>query len=188
MKKPLLEKYDLKKLLPLFLFAFSFISCAFNDNSSDNFTVIDCPAEIAARAFRFSELYKDSETVYGLGGQSPVRSAISIDCSGLVIMCYKYAMVDTRYSLLVSDMTAAYMYKNASSSVTLDKMRQGDLIFMGEANSSAVSHISIFDCVENGNIYFIDSTEKGDINGVARRYYAVDDSRFKAFGIMKIQY
>ena len=66
-------------LLLAFLFAL-FSSCTFNDNSSDNFTVIDCPAEIAARAFRFSELYKDSETVYGLGGQSPVRSAISIDC------------------------------------------------------------------------------------------------------------
>ena len=178
----------MRKILPLFLLVFTFISCTLNNNDSDNFTVIDCPTDIAARAFRFAELYKDSDTEYGLGGQSPVRSAISIDCSGLVIMCYKYAMVDTKYSLLVSDMTAAYMYKNASSPVTLDKMRQGDLIFMGEADSSVVSHIAIFDCVENGNIYFIDSTEKGDINGVTRRCYAVDNSRFKAFGIMKIQY
>ena len=89
----------------LLCFSILFVSCNFN-NDSDDTTEIDCPAEIASRAFRFAELYKDSDTVYELGGQAPVRSAIAIDCSGLVVMCYKYAMVDTKYSLLVSDMTA----------------------------------------------------------------------------------
>ena len=171
----------------LFCFSILFVSCNFN-NDSDDTTEIDCPAEIASRAFRFAELYKDSGTVYELGGQAPVRSAIAIDCSGLVVMCYKYAMVDTKYSLLVSDMTAAYMCESASSHVALEQMRQGDLIFMGEADSSNVSHIALFDRLENGNVYFIDSTEKNDISGVTCRYYAASDSRFKSFGVMKIQY
>lgn len=176
----------MKKLLPLFLLFFIFASCNFND--SENATVIDCPAEIAGRAFSFAELYKDSKTVYEWGGQSPVRSAIAIDCSGLVVMCYKYALVDTKYSLLVSDMTAAYMHQNASALIPLEKMRKGDLIFMGEEDSSEITHIALFDCTENGEIYFIDSTEKENVSGVSRRNYAVNDKHFKAFGIMKIQF
>lgn len=176
----------MKKSLPLFLLFLAFISCDFGD--SESAVVVDCPAEIAARAFRFAELYKDSDTIYSLGGQSPVRSAIAIDCSGLVVMCYKYAMVDTKYSLLVSDMTAAYMYENAALLVPLEEMRQGDLIFMGGADSSSVSHIALFDCVENDCVYFIDATEKDDISGVTRRFYDVGDARFKAFGVMRVQY
>lgn len=189
----------MKKLLPVFISIAFFASCTFYDDSDSKITatlenisysktIIDCPSDIAARAFRFAELYKDSDTVYEWGGQDPVRSAIAIDCSGLVIMCYKYAMVDTKYSLLLSDMTADSMYESAASIIPLDKMRQGDLIFMGEADSSKVTHIALFDCVENECVYFIDATEKDDISGVTRRFYQSDDMRFKAFGVMKVQY
>lgn len=163
------------------------ISCNVDSDFEDK-NIVECPKEIANRAFSFAELYKDSDTIYSWGGQSPVRSAIAIDCSGLVIMCYKYALVDTKYSLLVSDMTAKYMHQNASSLIPLEKMRKGDLIFMGEEDSSEITHIALFDCVENGNIYFIDSTEKENVSGVSRRNYAVNDKHFKAFGIMKIQF
>ena len=176
-------------VLCTFLFSL-FVSCNLDDDS-DLKIVVDCPMEIAARAFRFAELYEDSDTIYELGGQSPVRS-IAIDCSGLVIMCYKYAMVDTKYSLLLPDMSANYMYENVASIVPLEKMRKGDLIFMGEADSPKVTHIALFDCKEDGNVYFIDSTEKEEenkkINGVSRRFYKSDDKRFKAFGVMKLQY
>lgn len=174
----------------LWFFLFSLFASCNLDDDSDLKTVVDCPAEIAARAFRFAELYEDSDTVYEWGGQSPLRSAIAIDCSGLVIMCYKYAMVDTKYSLLLSDMSANYMYENAASIVPLEKMRKGDLIFMGEADSSKVTHIALFDCKKDDNIYFIDSTEKeeNNINGVTRRFYESDDDRFKAFGVIKLQY
>ena len=173
-------------VLCAFLFSL-FASCNLDDNS-DLKIVVDCPAEIAARAFRFAELYEDSETIYEWGGQSPLRS-IAIDCSGLVIMCYKYAMVDTKYSLLLPDMSANYMYENAASIVPLEKMRQGDLIFMGEEGSENVTHIALFDCKDgNGNVYFIDSTEKENISGVSRRFYESNDKRFKSFGVMKLQY
>lgn len=164
-----------------------FSSCTVFEDSNAT-TIIDCPAKIAERAFRFAELYKDSDTVYELGGQSPVRSVIAIDCSGLVVMCYKYAMVDTSYSLLLSDMSADYMYKNTASIVPLEKMRRGDLIFMGESDSSEVTHIALFDYIENGCVYFIDATEKEDMSGVTHRFYEIGDARFKAFGIMRIQY
>lgn len=175
---------------------FSFVLCAFLfslfascnlDDDSDLKIVVDCPAEIAERAFRFAELYKDSETIYEWGGQSPLRS-IAIDCSGLVIMCYKYAMVDTKYSLLLSDMSANYMYENAASIIPLKKMRRGDLIFMGEEDSPKVTHIALFDCEKDGNVYFIDSTEKENISGVSRRFYKSGDKRFKAFGVMRVEY
>lgn len=176
----------MKKLLP-FLFLLELLaSCTFNDDS-DSKTVADCPAEIAARAFRFAELYRDSDTVYELGGQSPVRSAIAIDCSGLVVMCYKYAIVDTKYSLLAPDLAVLDFYKKSSSIVPLEKIRRGDLIFMGsETDPLDISHIALFDCIKNDNIYFIDSTNL--TNTVSRRSYSKDNPKFKAFGVIKLQY
>lgn len=87
-------------------------------------------------------MYKDSETEYKFGGQDPLRT-IKIDCSGLVVMCYKYALVDTHYSLLFDDATAHDMYEKYSFQT--DKPRQGDLIFMGESNSDKITHIALFD-------------------------------------------
>src|SRR5574344_1089311 len=103
----------LLKILLLIFATFLFFSC--QQETLYDFTEINTPAEIAERAFNFVELYEQSETVYVLGGQDPARSAIIIDCSGLIIMCYKYALVDTKYQLLENDMTANYMYQNASA-------------------------------------------------------------------------
>lgn len=170
------------------------ISCNNGTEEKASFTEIDAPAEIAERAYSFAELYEQSDTEYHLGGQDPVR-AIQIDCSGLIIMCYKYALVDARYQLLVSDMTANYMYTNASTHIDKADLKKGNLIFMGDSNSDSVTHIALFDKLENGRIYFIDSTQKdtngdgaNDIDGVTYRNYEEDDSRFKAFGRMRVKY
>ena len=176
--------------------ALSFLIISCNNGTDDNtsFTEIDVPDEISERAYSFAELYEQSDTEYHLGGQDPVR-AIQIDCSGLIIMCYKYALVDTKYQLLVSDMSANYMYKNASTHIDKADLKKGNLIFMGEASSNSVTHIALFEKIENGRIYFIDSTQKdtngdgiNDIDGVTYRDYSEDDSRFKAFGRMKVKY
>ena len=97
--------------------------------------------------------------------------------------------------LLENDMTANYMYQNASTIIDKSNLRKGDLIFMGEADSDKITHIAIFEKSENGIIYFIDSTQNDingdgvdDINGVTRRNYSENDKRFKAFGIMRIKY
>lgn len=159
-----------------------------------SYTEIDASDEIAVRAYNFAELYANSETTYKLGGQDPVRAA-QIDCSGLIIMCYKYALVDTKYYLLKPDMTADYMYQNASTIINRAELKKGNLLFMGEAESTNVSHIAIFEKEENGFIYFIDSTQKDsdgdgvdDINGVSYRVYKNNDKRFKAFGKMRVKY
>ena len=178
-----------------------FISCNNGTDDKTSFTEIDAPDAISERAYSFAELYEQSDTEYHLGGQDPVR-AIQIDCSGLIIMCYKYALVDTKYQLLVSDMSANYMYTNASTHIDKADLKKGNLIFMGPAredgataNADEISHAALFEKTENGRIYFIDSTQKdtngdgiNDIDGVTYRDYPEDDSRFKAFGRMRVKY
>ena len=200
-------KHDKEKLIfPTLLFILIFTvltSCINISGTSDSktspktkYTETDCPAQIAARAFEFAKLYNNAETEYELGGQDPLRT-VKLDCSGLVIMCYKYALVDTKYSLLESDMTSAYMYQNASTHTT--SPRKGDLIFMGDENpknpSTPVSHIAIFEKFEGDEVYFIDCTKKDtngdgiyDINGVTERHYSRDNKKIKAYGIMKLKY
>ena len=165
-----------------------FVSCT----NGDLFSEIDCPDEICTRAFKFAELYKETGMQYELGGQSPLRSA-GIDCSGLVVMCYKYALVDTKYNLLFDDASAKAIYMNYSTPTRFP--RRGDLIFMGEADTASVTHIAIFDKIENEKVYFIDSTQKDDnndgvyeINGVTARNYEKNDSRIKAYGKMRLAY
>lgn len=175
-----------KRILFLFVL-FLFVGCKNITSNSNSYIEIDASNEIVARAYKFAELYKDSDTKYKYGGQDAVRT-IYIDCSGLVIMCYKYALVDTKYSLLKSDMTANYIFFNASTKIDKESLRQGDLIFMGELNSSEITHIAIFSKIENEQIYFIDSTQKDDIDGVTERNYSINDKRFKSFGIMRVKY
>lgn len=187
-----MKEKNIKILVLFFACILLFCSCV---HETQNFTVINAPSEIANRAFEFSMIYAEADTEYGYGKQDPARSVIQIDCSGLVIMCYKYALVDTKYQLLVSDMTADYMYKNASTIISVNELRKGDLLFMGEADSNEVTHIALFEKLEDGKIFFVDSTQKDsdndgvfEINGVTQRHYEADDSRFKAFGIMKLKY
>ena len=169
-------------------------SCDSASKEERIYTEIDAPKEIAERAYKFAELYEQSDTEYLLGGQDAVRS-IKIDCSGLVIMCYKYALVDTKYQLLVSDMTANDMFQKASTHIDKADLKKGNLIFMGEPDSSSVTHIALFEKFEGGRIHFIDSTQKdtdgdgiNDIDGVTHRDYSEDDTRFKAFGRMRLKY
>lgn len=47
--------------------ALTLFSCAPESESTGDVQKTDCPEEIAARAFRFAELYRDSETQYAWG-------------------------------------------------------------------------------------------------------------------------
>ena len=181
--------------------SFLIISCNNGTDDKTPFTEIDAPDEISERTYSFAKLYEQSDTEYHLGGQDPVR-AIQIDCSGLIVMCYKYALVDTKYQLLVSDMTANYMYTNASTHIDKADLKKGNLIFMGptheddkDADENEISHIALFEKTETGRIYFIDSTKKDtdgdgvvDIDGVTYRNYPQNDKHFKAFGRMRVKY
>ena len=152
---------------------------------SNQSNITNCPSPIAKSAFEYAKLYAASDTVYKLGAQDPLRS-IQIDCSGLIIMCYKYALKNTGYSLVQSDMSSSYMYEHASIRTTTP--RRGDLIFMGDSNSSKITHVAIFDRFEGDQVYFIDSTSVGRTTGVSERHYSRNDKRIKSYGIMKLKY
>ena len=59
---------------------------------------------------------------------------------------------------------------------------------MGEIGTDKITHIAIFDREENGEIYFIDSTDNGTVNGVTERHYEKNNEKFKKFGIMKLKF
>ena len=181
----------LRKVFIILLISLSFVSCEFIldtefASSYLNYTIIDAPSEVAQRAFKFAQLYEQEDTVYVWGGQEPLRKAIGIDCSGLVVMCYKYAMVDTVYELLSSDMTAQNIYDRASRRISVSNARKGDLIFIGTEGSNAVTHIGLFEKYENNKVYFIDSSEGK--NGVHYSEYQVDNKKIKGYGRMRVKY
>lgn len=172
------------------LFLFSLVSCS--HFSSDDEAIL-ASREIAERAFRFAEQYESADTEYSWGGQDALRT-IKIDCSGLVVRCYSYALSGTEFSLVLPDMSSAFMAEHATKKVSLSSLRRGDLIFMGEALSDNVSHVALFEKIEGNRIYFIDSTQKDtngdgvdDINGVTRRSYLIDDKKIKSGGIMLLK-
>lgn len=183
----------MRKLFIIFI-SLIFTSCC--TSYIKEYKEIECPNEVCDKVIYFAELYKESCTEYKLGSQdSLIEKPIFIDCSGLVIMCYKYSLVDTDYELYKPDMLSKYIYDNASYKKDIDSMRKGDLIFMGEIGTEKVTHIAIFNGVKDCYIYFIDSTQKDidnngsyEINGVTERCYKIGDSRFKSFGSMKLLY
>ena len=199
-----------KKFLPLFisaLFLISFSSCTIafeilddfitgepsstNGTNSDTQTSYDdsdlpsggCPAQLAATAFEYAQKYAAADTQYKYGAQDPLR-VIQVDCSGLVIRCYRYALQNTNYSLVQNDMSSSYMYEHASIPTT--SSRRGDLVFM-TYNNSTVSHVAIFDRFEGNQVYFIDATDQGKGKCVTERHYSKTDKKIVGYGIMKLK-
>lgn len=198
-----------KKYPVLFLvaFVFSFSSCSFafeildelltyetssdnSDSSNSPFPSDDsyvpsggCPTELAKVVFEYAKKYAAADTQYKLGAQDPLR-AIQVDCSGLVIRCYGYALQNTDYSLVQLDMSSLYMYQYGS--IPTDSPRRGDLVFM-TYNNSKVSHVGIFDRFEGNQVYFIDAIEQGKGKCVTERHYSRTDRKIVGYGIMKVK-
>jgi hypothetical protein len=167
------------RFLSVFLICFHVLSC--NDlNQSSELT--PCPADIAKRALDHAIEYSNAGTKYEFGGQDMLR-AIKIDCSGLVVNCYYYAVTGTNYYLPFHDAAVINFYNQWS--VATVNPRPGDLIFMGDDRSKP-SHMGFFVRKKGGNIYFVDSTLKAEenIDGVSERYYPENDGRFLSFGVL----
>lgn len=180
-----------KSLLFFSLVILFFSSCSFEFLTgiryvTSPFTTIDCPTEIISRAFKFAELYEKEDTVYEWGGEDPLRNTIGIDCSGLVIMCYKYAMVDTEYKLLNEDMTAQNIHDYASTKKSVSSVQKGDLVFIGPEGSKEITHIGFFEKYENNKVYILDSSSGS--NGVHYNTYSVDSKKIKGYGRMRVKY
>lgn len=180
-----------KSLLFFGLVILFFSSCSFEFLTgiryvTSPFTTIDCPTEIISRAFKFAELYEKEDTIYEWGGEDPLRNTIGIDCSGLVIMCYKYAMVDTEYKLLNEDMTAQNIHDYASTKKSVETVQKGDLVFIGPEGSKEITHIGFFEKYENNIVYILDSSSGS--NGVHYNTYSVDSKKIKGYGRMRVKY
>lgn len=179
---------NMKKLFVIF-FILCMFGCYHNKNV-DIISEIPCPKEIATKALLFAYEYKNSDTEYKWGGQDGLRT-IKIDCSGLVVNCYQYALNESaEYELPFYDATVKDIF-NKYSFLT-DNPNPGDIIFMGEVDKDFPTHIAIYVKEENNNIYFIDSTKKEAvdgqlaINGVTERFCTKEDKRFKHFAKMKL--
>jgi hypothetical protein len=144
--------------------------------------------ELRAKALYYAREYLALGAEYDWGGQDDLPRTLYVDCSGLVINCYKYACGDYGYSLQFEDTTASGL-RAYCDTLTQDQLLPGDLIFMGEGG--VVNHVALFSKFEDGQLYFIDSTEKDDvtpaINGVTERSYPVDNEKFISFGVMRVR-
>ncbi|WP_304225411.1 C40 family peptidase [Gracilinema caldarium] len=168
--------------LVVIFFVFLFSSC--NNPIAKN--QIPAPEEVRLQAIDYARQYIKLGAEYEWGGQDPLPRRIVVDCSGLVIRCYEYAVADYGYLLLFTDTTAAGI-RQYSIELNKQDLQPGDLLFMG--TDGVVSHIALFVKFENGCIYFIDSTYKPEegINGVTERFYSDTDPHFIAFGRMLVQ-
>ncbi|MBQ1972514.1 MAG: C40 family peptidase, partial [Treponema sp.] len=129
----------------------------------------------------YAKWYCQEDTKYVYGGQDPIPRVLKVDCSGMVINCYKYAVENTKYKLPFNDTTAANLH--STFSIRTDTPQPGDMIFMGETNSSKISHIGIFEKKVGSTIYFIDAT---DGKGVSQRSYDKSNSKIKGYGQIKL--
>ena len=142
---------------------------------------------IRSKALEYAKWYCQEDTKYVYGGQDPIPRVLRVDCSGMVINCYIYAVENTKYELPFKDengkidTTAAKLH--STYSYRTDTPHPGDMIFLGETNSSKISHIGIFVKKSGSTIYFIDAT---DGKGVSQRSYDKSNSKIKGYGQIKL--
>lgn len=154
--------------------------CSITFISDDEKDTLPANDIIREKAYFAAEYYLNSGMEYELGGSDqiyvpPYTDTRGIDCSGLIINVYTYAVEGSNYSLPFTDQTADGIYHNYS--VDIDTPQKGDLIIWTDNNDHAY-HIALFKKTENGYYNFIESNvlpEYG-INGVAHRRMLVNTS------------
>lgn len=144
------------------------ISIRFVDEDEFYGEKVLAPESIRLKAYKSALYYCENNIPYEWGGNyyiEPSRS-IGVDCSGLIINNYIYAIKGSQYKLSFNDVTASQIYNNYSSSI--DTPVRGDLIFWRDGDGN-IYHIALLDRREGDYYYFIDSTSTNDINGVSYR-------------------
>jgi hypothetical protein len=144
---------------------------------SSDISIIEAPPPVREKALICAQKYIGTPYVYG---GKHVSNAGGVDCSGLVLDVYQYALNSYGYTLLFSDCTVETLYNNFTQAINIPT--PGDLIFMGD--DSTISHVALFEHETNGIIYFIDAYS---IDGkVEERNYLATDPKIKCFGRMLI--
>lgn len=122
-------------------------------------TEVPAPDFIRDRAFYAAEAYVDEYIEYDLGGDEtiyvPPYDSRALDCSGLVINVYNYAVTDTIYNLPFDDKTADEIDKEYSYSI--DEPETGDLMVW--TDNGEAFHIAIYWKTEDGYYYFLESND-----------------------------
>ena len=131
--------------------------------------VLEVPETLRAAAWEEAQRYLGMPYEWG-GSDFPK----GIDCSGLVINVYKKVLYGTGCRLPFPDATAFGMYQYYT--IPVADPDKGDLIFMGDEGSTEITHVAIFEKIELGSVYFIDSTLNNElsIDGVTYRSCPAD--------------
>ena len=172
----------MKYKLIVFLLGILLSSCV-TKPAGYQYSVIEAPDYVRERAVFYAMEYVNRGTSFELGGRSLLEQQgnLELDCSGLIVRVFQYAIRNTKYRLLFNDTNVSSLFSYFS--IPVEEPTAGDFIFMGFGGTYP-SHISIFVRMENDNIYFIDSTllPTQGIDGVSLRYYKKHDFRFLSFG------
>jgi hypothetical protein len=147
--------------------------------------VVLCPEDVALRAEENARAYCAADTRYLWGAQDQpgAPAPLNIDCSGLVVNCFRAAAREAGYGLPFADASVEDFLEQYS--VPIRNPRRGDVVFMG-APRQYPTHMGIFAGRDAGRIWFIDSTIKPEeqVDGVSLRSYPENDPRFLSFGRM----
>ncbi len=136
------------------------------------------PRELKDKIFEEALHYQNCS--YAWGGQSYYyKVPCNVDCSGFVINVYKRVLSSTPFKLPFEDTDVIHLLKYYT--IPTDTPEKGDLVFMGE---EGISHIAIFQKIEDGNIYFIDAFST--TGKVSVRVYRLGNYKIKSFGIMEV--
>lgn len=117
-----------------------------------------------------------------------------IDCSGLVIYLYNKAGYQWLYngSELTKDVNSSDLYYNNSNKISFDELKKGDLIFLDTDGDGYLNHVSIFERIDNNNIWVWDAVYIIDgikINKVSHRILKLKDIYKIYYGrMLKIVY
>ena len=178
--------YSKHKFFSLFLIIVTLLCSCMTDKKDVLYSVGECPKNIRDKVVFYANEYAQRDTFFSLGGRDLLEQEgiLALDCSGIIVRVYQYAIINTRYDLLFEDTNVSSFYYYFTKKIELPE--PGDLIFMGH---NEPTHISIFLRMDNENIFFIDSTLKEDegFDGVNIRFYKKDDPRFLSFGRLLVK-
>jgi hypothetical protein len=175
-------------IIIILAFGLPVCSCTTN-NPSVLYSIAECPKNIRESAVFFAQKYVQRNTVFEWGGRDFLekKDVLEIDCSGLIVRAFQYAVKNTKYTLLFEDTNVSSLYTYFT--VFIDIPTPGDLVFMGTEPNNPPTHMGIFVGIDEDNIYFIDSTlkEEDNIDGVTLRFYKKDDPKFLFFARLLVR-
>ncbi|GHU03247.1 hypothetical protein FACS1894147_06820 [Spirochaetia bacterium] len=160
------------------------------NSPNTNYCVTECPEEIRQAALSYAGRYAERETRWDWGGRDYLdkKGVLTLDCSGFIVRIFQYAVKNSGYALLFEDAPLSAFHEYFT--VPINALTPGDIIFMGTLTNAPPTHMSIFVKEEDGDIYFMDATQKEEegIDGVSLRHYSKNDPRFLYYARLLVKF